>query len=295
MTQAADEISLFVRVVERGSFAAVADETGLTPSGVSKAISRLEDRLGVKLLQRTTRQLVLTAEGDIYLQRGRDILAAIEAAEAEVSASRGRPKGLIRVNTGTALGKHRIAALLPDFLDRYPEIKLDLSLNDHRIDVIAEQVDVVIRTGPLGDSALVARRISAFSRHICASPAYLARHGTPRTPQDLLQHNCMLITGHSRLSQWPFLINGEAVSLDIKGNFVSNNADFLLDMAEAGVGIIRFADFLLDRSIREGRLVRLLEGYYRSDDSVITALMPPGRQNLPRVRVFLDYLQEKLG
>ncbi len=295
MTYAADEISLFVRVAERGSFAAVADETGLTPSGVSKAVSRLEDRLGVRLLQRTTRQLVLTAEGDIYLQRGRDILAAIEAAEAEVSASRGRPKGLIRVNTGTALGKHRIAALLPEFLERYPEIRLDLSLNDHRIDVIAEQVDVVIRTGPLSDSALVARKINSFSRYVCASPAYLARHGTPRTPQDLLQHNCMLITGHARLSQWPFLINGETVILDIKGNFISNNADFLLDMAEAGVGIIRFADFLVEKSIREGRLVRLLDDYYHLDDSLITALMPPGRQNLPRVKAFVDFLREKLG
>jgi DNA-binding transcriptional LysR family regulator len=240
----ASDINLFVSVVETGSFAAAAQAAGLTPSAASKAITRMEDRLGVRLLQRTTRRLALTQEGETMLARGKEILAAIEAAEAEVTQNRGRPRGLVKINTGTAFAKHRLAPVMTEFHLRYPDIALELSISDRRVDVIAEQADIAIRTGPLGDSTLVARRIGSMQRVICASPDYLRRHGRPQKPHDLMNHNCLVLAGFSRLAQWPMQENGQTVLMTVKGSVTADSADLLLDMALAGLGIVRFGDFL---------------------------------------------------
>ena len=290
---ASDEIAIFVCVVERGGFAAAAEETGLTPSGVSKAVTRLEDRLGVKVLQRTTRRLMLTAEGETLLARGREILAAIEATEAEVMAARGKPRGLIRVNTGTAYAKHRLAPVLPEFRARYPEIDLTVSVADRRIDVIGEQVDVAIRTGPLTDSSLVARKLGEARRVIAASPAYLARHGEPRQASDLANHTCLQVTGLARLSEWPLRVDGKVTPVQLKPAVMCDNADILAEMALAGLGIVRLASFVIEDAIADGRLVALFTDSHVSEPVPITALMPPGRQHLPRVRALVDFLVEK--
>jgi len=287
----AGDIAAFVRVVDLGTFAAVADELGLTASGVSKAVTRLEARIGVKLLHRSTRRLVLTQEGEIYLLRAREILAAIEAAEAEVTAGRGQPRGLIRVNTGTAFAKHRLSRILPDFRARYPEVTVELSVTDRRIDPFADQIDVTIRVGPVEDSLLVAQRIGEVRRIIAASPAYLARHGTPHRPSDLMNHNCLLLTGFSRLAQWPMFEDGKRILLPVRGSISCDSADLLLDLALAGTGIVRLGDFLGQEAIDDGRLVPLLADCHDDDPSPITALILPGRQNIPRVRAFLDALK----
>ena len=292
---AADDIAIFIRVVDLGSFAAVAKETGLTPSAISKIVSRLEDRLGVKLLQRTTRRLVLIQEGETYAMRGREILAAIEAAEAEVTAGRGQPRGHIRVNTGTAFAKHRLAGILPEFLRRYPEITVELSVNDRRIDVVADQIDVAIRVGPLGDTSLVAFRLGEVRRIIAASPSYLRRHGKPRQAQDLMLHNCLLLRGFSRLAQWPMYVDGERRLIPVKGSLTSDSADVLLELAIAGVGIVRFGDFLGQPALSAGQLIPLLESCHDDDPTPLAALLPPGRQNIPRVRAFVQFLQTRLG
>lgn len=289
---ASDEISVFVRVVERGGFAAAAEETGLTPSGVSKAVTRLEDRLGVKLLQRTTRRLMMTAEGEMLLARGREILAAIEATEAEIMAARGKPRGLIRINMGAAFAKHRLAPVLPAFRERYPEIELNISVADRRVDVIGEQLDVAIRTGPLTDSSLVARRLGEARRVIAASPGYLARHGTPLTPADLADHTCLAVTGFARLTEWPLLVGGKVTPVAVKPAAVCDNADILAEMALAGLGIVRLGSFVIDDALADGRLKPLLADHHVSEIVPITALMPPGRQHLPRVRAFVDFLVE---
>jgi DNA-binding transcriptional LysR family regulator len=294
-TSSSEEIAIFVAVIKAGSFAGAADGTGLTPSGVSKAVTRLEDRLGVRLIQRTTRRLVLTGEGETLLARGRDILAAIEAAEAEVTIGRGKPRGHIKVNTGTAFAKHRLAPALPLFQARCPEITLELDIADRRADVIGEQIDVAIRTGDLGDSALIARRIGDMHRVICASPAYIARHGAPRTPADLLRHNCLLLTGFSRLASWPMRVDGKIVTFDVKGDYTCDSAELLLDMTLSGLGIARFGNFLAEKAITDGRLVPLLTEHHHVQPAPISALMPPGRQVLPRVRAFLDFLVEHCG
>ncbi len=292
-TSSSDDLAVLVAVAEAGSFAAAAENLGLTPSGVSKAVTRLEDRLGVRLMERTTRRLALTVEGDMLLARGRDILAAIEAAEAEVTAARGKPKGLVRINTGTAFAKHRLAPLLPAFHDAYPDIRLELSINDRRIDVIGEQVDVAIRTGNTDDSTLIARKIGEMRRVICAAPSYIARHGAPQRPQDLEKHNCLLLTGFARLAEWPMRIDGRVVAMNVSGSVTCDSAELLLDMALAGLGVARFGDFLAERELASGRLVPLLVEHHVVETSPISALMPPGRQGLPRVRAFVDFLARR--
>ncbi len=294
-TSFAADIGLFVSVVESGSFSAAAQASGLTPSAVSKAITRMEDRLGVRLLQRTTRRLALTQEGETMLARGRDILAAIESAEAEVTADRGRPRGPVKLNTGTAFAKHRLAPVMAEFHALYPDITLELAISDRRVDVIAEQADIAVRTGPLGDSTLIARRIGSMQRVICASPAYLERHGHPETPEDLKRHNCLVLAGFSRLAQWPLRENGHIVLTNVKGSVTTDSADLLLDLALAGLGIVRFGDFLAETAIAEGRLVSLLQDFHLTDPQPITALMPPGRHTLPRVKATVAFLAERCG
>ncbi|MGP1256302.1 MAG: LysR family transcriptional regulator [Kiloniellales bacterium] len=287
------EISVFLDVVERGSFAAVAETMGLTPPGVSKIVSRLEDHLGVKLLQRSTRRLALTPEGEIYAARAREIVGALTAAEAEVTAGRNRPRGTLRVNTGSAFAKLRLARWLPEFVARYPEITVDLSVTDRRVDLAAEGIDLAIRVGPLSDSSLVGRRLGEVRRVIAASPDYLVRQGTPRRPQDLLQHNCLLLSGFARLAKWPFLVKGRRVALPVGGSLTSDNAECLYELALGGAGIVRLGDFLGEEALADGRLLPLFETSHDPEPRPITILTPPALQRLPRIRAFMDFLQEK--
>lgn len=287
-------MSAFARIVDLGSFARAAEDLQVAPSALSKRVSRLEDRLGVRLLNRTTRRLALTAEGEIYLARARDILALVESAEAEVTASREAPKGHLRINTGAAIASRMADREIPEFLSRYPDISVDLTVSDRIIDPMAESVDIVLRTGELADSALVARKIGGIRRIICASPAYLAKHGTPTTPADLLGHNCLTLSSPARLNVWPFMDSDGVNRLHVSGNFSSDNVNILLRMAVGGQGVIRLADFLVEHSIREGLLVELLADTHLSEPVPVWALMPPGRHRAPRVRAFVDFMAGRL-
>ena len=288
------DIAFFARTVDLGTFAAVGAEAGLTASGVSRIVTRLESRLGAKLLHRTTRKLVLTQEGETFLAHARKILGAVEAAEAAVASAHGRPRGHLRLNTGTAFARHRLAKLLPEFSERYPEITIDLSVSDRRIDPIADQIDITIRVGPLADSELIAVRFGEVRRVIAASPLYLERHGKPRKAADLLQHNCLLLSGFSRLAQWPMFEGGSRIMMTPRGNITSDSAEVLLDLALAGTGIVRLGDFLGAEALAKGQLVSLLSDCHDDDPQPITALTLPGRQTLPRVRALLDFLKSRL-
>jgi DNA-binding transcriptional LysR family regulator len=291
---ASAEMNAFVRVAERGSFAAAAADLGLTPSALSKLVTRIEDRLGVRLLTRTTRKLALTAEGELFVARSREILASIEAAEAEVTAASERPRGHLRISVGTAVAKQILGPALPVFLDRYPDITVELHASDRQVDLVAEQIDVAIRSGALGDSTLVARKVGEATRVICASPLYLEKHGTPRVPADLLQHNCLTLPGPA-WSQWPFHTHEGINRLAVSGTFTSDNADLLLDMAVAGLGVARLADFMVARALRDGALVRLLVDSHVPESFPLHALTVPGRHRAPRIRAFVDFLAEEFG
>lgn len=284
----------FVRVIENGSFAAAAREVLLTPSALSKTITRLEQRLGTQLITRTTRRLALTAEGEIYLSRCRDILAAIEAAESEITASGASPRGHIRVTAGTAIGRRQVTRLLPDFLARYPDITVEMNISDQRVDLVAENIDVALRAGDLTDSSLVGRKIVDARRLICASPKYLADHGTPERPDDLLNHNCIVMARFPHLAQWPFYTPEGVARIQVSGNVSTDNADVQLDLAVAGHGIVRMVDIHLADPVRRGLLVPLLSRENADEPIPIWALMPAGRNRVPRVRVFLDFLVERL-
>ncbi|MDO9710900.1 LysR family transcriptional regulator [Paracraurococcus lichenis] len=289
MSQPTD-MAAFVRIVETGGLAPAARDLGLTPSAMSKQLARLEARLGVRLLTRTTRRIALTPEGETYLARARDILALIEAAEQDVTAGRGRPRGLLRVNTGTAFARHRLIPLLPEFFVRHPDVTLDLSVTDRRVDLVSEQLDILLRTGPLGDSSLLARKIAEGRRVICAAPAYLARRGRPAAPEALAAHDCLVLRGQARLTAWPFRTAAGLQTLTVHGTATTDSAEALRDMALVGLGIIRVSGFIVARDIAEGRLVPLLEDAHVSEEVPVWAVTAPGRHRLPRVQAFVEFL-----
>ncbi|WP_342361287.1 LysR family transcriptional regulator [Terrarubrum flagellatum] len=290
--EAGHDLAAFVKVADRGGFSAAAEDLGLTPSALSKLVSRLEERLGARLFARSTRKVSLTPEGEVYLAHCRDILAAMEAADAEISAAGGRPQGVVRVNVGSAFARHQLDSFVPDFCARYPDVHLDIAVTDRLIDVLTEGVDVAIRTGTLSDSRLVARKIGESRRYICASPDYLARNGTPRLPADLVSHNCLLLSNFSALARWPFMTPEGLNRMQVSGRMTCDSADLLLDYAVRGFGIVRLGDMLVGDAIRRGDLVTLLEDHHVEEPYGIWAVMPPGRNRALRVRVFVDALAE---
>jgi len=290
-----NDMNAFVRVVEKGSFAAAAQDLGLTPSAVSKIVTRVEQRLGVQLLARTTRRLALTPEGETYYQRCQEILEAIEAAEAEVATAGMSLRGHIRVNASSSIARYQLAHIMPEFLARHDAITVELGATDRQIDLIAENVDVAIRTGALADSSLVARKIAEARRIICASPLYLERRGKPEVPGDLLEHNCLLVTNFAHLARWPFYTPEGINRLLVSGDITSDSSDVLLELALDGHGIIRALDLLAARYVRQERLVPLLLDEHVDEPTTIWAVTPPGRNRVPRVRAFVDFLVERWG
>lgn len=289
------DMAAFVRAVELGGFSIAARELGLTPSAISKLVTRLEDRLGVRLLNRTTRRLALTPEGEAYFHRTQRILSDIEEAETEVSRFRAQPKGLLRVNVGTAFGMHQLTPALPDFLARYPEVHVDLSVTDRVVDLIDEGADLGIRLGTLPDSSLVARKICDVERVVCASPAYLRRHGTPKKAADLLRHNCLCITYSPALRRWPFETREGVKHLEVSGNVGANTAESLLQLALLGVGVIRLSDAIVGAAIAEAKLVPLLQDIHHAEPLPLHAVYPQGRHRSPRVAAMIDFLVERFS
>src|SRR6185369_3967457 len=241
----AAQMTAFVRAVETGGFSAAAREMGLTPSALSKLVSRLEDRLGARLLTRTTRRLQLTAEGEAFFNRARPILSAMEEAEAEVAEAGTQPRGLLRVHCGSAFGMHQLTPAIPRFLEKHRDIELEVAIKDQPPAPGDEHYDLTLRIGTLDDSSTVARRICNLERVICAAPSYLERYGTPRTPDDLQRHNCLWITTLPALRRWPFDTDDGIRVVHIGGNVVANNAETVLQLAVAGVGITRLTDVIV--------------------------------------------------
>jgi DNA-binding transcriptional LysR family regulator len=295
MASSSTEMAIFQRVAERGSFAGAAEDVGLSPSAVAKLITRLEQRLGVRLINRTTRHLALTAEGEIYLDRAREILGAIDAAESEVTSARASPRGHLRVHTFPMVATHELAPALPDFLARHPHVTIDFMVTNRVVDLVGENVDVSLRMGPLEDSGLLSRKIVDVTRIVCASPSYLAKHGRPVDPSDLVCHACLTLSRNSGSASWPFRTNGKLTRIDVKGPVSADSADMLLQLAIGGAGILRLSEHVVARSIHEGLLQPLLQDAQDPETYPLYALMPPGRHQAPKVRAFIDFLIERLG
>lgn len=291
-----EEMTIFVRAVELGGFSSAARALGLTPSAVSKTISRLEDRLGVRLLNRTTRSLTTTPEGETFLHRSRRILADIEEAEQEITRFRAVPRGLLRLHVSVAFGLHQLPPALPEFMARYPEVELDITMSDREPDFAEEGIDVAVRSGEVTDEGLVARRICLMERVICAAPGYLQRHGVPRTPDDLLHHNCLLVSSQQpNLAYWPFDAPDGLRSVKVRGNITANNAETAVQLAILGLGVIRLGDILVGEPLRRKQLVPLLADVHHVEPVPIHAMYMPGRHRSPKVAAMVDFLLENFS
>ena len=289
----AHALAMFAAVVDQGSFSAAARTLGLSPSAVSRTIDRIEARLGVRLLLRSTRALSITAEGQSYLQAARRILADLDDAEQQI-ADQGAPRGRLRVSAALSHGRLCVVPLLGEFAALYPHILVDIALTDTLTDIAGGQADVAVRFGPLADSTLTARKLGETRRVIVASPAYLARYGAPLAPEDLHRHNCLNFNFRRVEPVWPFMRDGRDFALSVKGSIEANNGETLGQLAAIGVGIARVGAFSVAQEIADGRLVPLLEEFNPGDVELIHAVFVGGATVPARIRAFVDYLAARL-
>ena len=297
MDNRAGEMEVFVLAAELKSFSAAGRKLRLSPSAVSKLVTRIEDRLGARLLVRTTRRLELTPEGELYLGRARKILSDIAETERIVAeGARVVPRGPLRVNASVGFGERYILPLVPAFLALYPEVELDLTLTDGVIDVVGERTDVAIRSGPLRDSALKARKLLESRKVVIASPDYLARHGTPQHPADLAAHNCLRFNFRRSMDDWPFLSgDGQtAEAHEITGNMLVSSGAILRQLCLDGLGLGRIGRFHVEPDIAAGTLVPVLEDFNPGDIEVVHAVFAGHEHLAARIRAFIDFLVETI-
>jgi len=289
-----DELQAFVSVVDSGSISAAAEQLTQTASGVSRALSRLEEKLDVTLLRRTTRRLELTEEGQAFLVQARKILDAVESAEEQMKVRRQKPAGRLRVNAATPFMLHAVVPLVAGFRAQYPEIQLELHSSDQIIDLLEQRTDVAIRIGPLRDSTLHARPLGSNCLRILASPDYLKAHGTPKSVADLAQHSLLGFTQPESLNQWP-LRHPLGDSLSINLNLSASSGETLRQLALAGAGIVCLADFMTAADRASGKLVQLLLRDTVEVRQPIHAVYYRNTALASRITCFLDYLSNQLG
>lgn len=289
-------LEAFAKVAETQSFSEAARRLRQSKSAVSRHVAALEADLGARLFHRTTRSLTLTEAGRGYFARASRILADLEEADASVSQLQAAPRGHLRVNAPMSFGFLHLAPALGDFLALYPEVELDVTLTDRFIDLIDEGVDVAVRIGTLTDSSLVARRLAAIRRVLCASPDYLARRGVPQTPDDLKGHDCLSNTNITVTREWRFIHpdDGKPWPVEVKGRMSANSGDMLRVAALRGHGFVHLPTFIVGEDLKAGTLVSVLEPYI-SQDLTLNAVYPTARHLSPKVRAFVDFLGQRFG
>lgn len=289
------ELEVLVLVAEQGSLSAAARQLGVSPSAVSKTMSRLEARLGVQLLLRSTRRVQLTAEGTQLVQRGKCLLADLDELEATVAA-RSAPKGVVRISASTSTGQRILVPLVAQLLQVHPGIRLELFFTDQVVDLVEDSIDIAIRWGQLPASDMVARRLGCTRQVIVGAPGYLARHGVPQHPDDLAAHRRMGWTYPRAIPHWPFLVAGQRVDVEIGEVLRVNDGDVLRGLAVNGAGLARLSLFHAWDDLQAGRLQVVLEACNTGDLEPIHAVYPGKPDRLPpRTRAVLDFLQEAVG
>src|ERR1700731_5246029 len=283
------DIHAFVHVAEAKSFTAAAERIGLSRSAVGKSVLRLEDRLGVRLLQRTTRSVSLTGEGAVFLQRCIRILADLDEAEMSMLSHSQTPRGRLRLELPVSFGRLHVLPIVNQFMSKWPEISVNVSFNDRFVDLIDEGIDLAIRLGGSDDSRLMTRLLAPHRLITCASPAYLASRGTPQDVEQLADHSCLAFVHGGRPVEWRFAIDGQVRSMAISGRFSATNAEALRDATLAGYGIARLATFLIPDDLRAGRLVPILDSF-ATDGPSVRAVYPSSRPLSPKGRSFIDEL-----
>ena len=291
----ASDLTFFVAVARAGSLTAAARKLEITTAAASKRLSALEDHLGVRLLNRTTRRVSLTHEGEVYFEHAKRILEDIEALESRLTSSRAAPKGLLRVNAPLGFGRSYIAPLVSDFAKRFSEVEVQLTLTDRPLVLASEAIDVGIRFGEVPDARLIARRIAVNRRLVCASPTYLSRQGRPETPDDLSHHRCLVLrqneTGHG---QWQFTRGNKSYAVKVRGPLSSNDGEVVMKWALDGHGVVMRAEWDIAKYLRSGRLELLLQDYALPPADIYAVY--PERHNLSaKVGTFIDFLVERFA
>lgn len=286
-------LNAFVATVESGGFSQAARRLGVSKSLLSRQVAHLEAELGVRLLQRTTRRLSPTEAGELYFQRAQRILLDLEEAASEVGQLQTAPRGKLRVSAPMSFGVLHLTPALPSFLAACPELELELSLSDRFVDLIEEGVDVAVRIGRLSDSSLIARHVAPIRRAVCASPAYLARCGTPTLPNDLAAHACLSHIGMGP-AEWRFAIGGKLETVRVQSRLSAGNGEALRILALAGLGLVYLPTFFVGDDLRSGALVSVLEDYV-PQDSALYGVYPHSRHLSAKVRAFLDFLGKAFG
>lgn len=294
-TGSESELAFFVLLAKKGSLSAVARELDITPPAVTRRLSLMEQRLGVRLVNRTTRKLSLTSEGEMFLAQATAILAAIDEMEASIAGHRDEPKGLLRINATLGFGRTTIAPLISTFAKRYPELEVQLQLTDRPINLVEEAFDLGIRFGELPDTRLAARKIMSNRRFLCASPAYLKKQGEPQTPADLARHQCIIHRQNDDAHGiWRLTRNRKTDTVKVGGALSSNDGDVVLGWALDGHGILLRSEWDAAKYLASGRLQIVLPDYKLAPADLFVYY--PSRENLPaKVRTFIDFLVGKFN
>jgi DNA-binding transcriptional LysR family regulator len=283
---------VFTTVVDSGSFAAAADNLDLSRGMASRYVAQVEAHLGARLLNRTTRRLSLTEAGQDYYERAMQVLAMVEEAEKSVARGAAEPRGLLRVNAAVVFGSRHLGAAVNDYLSRYPQVRIEMALNDRVVDLVEEGFDVAVRIARRIAPGFVARPLATSRVVALASPAYLKRHGTPRSPAELARHNCLTYAYSTSPNVWRFTRQGRTQDVKVEGTLRGNNGDFTCAAAAAGLGIALEPTFIAHELLRSGKLVRILRGW-EVDLYTIYAVYPSRQLLPPKVRTFVDFLVER--
>ncbi|MCH2274496.1 LysR family transcriptional regulator [Thalassospira sp.] len=283
-------LSLFVRIVEKGGLAAAGRDFGYSPASVSERVSALEDHYGARLLNRTTRAISLTDEGRLLLDGARQLVGEASDLQSQIRHGVDHLSGLIRISATFDLGRNRLAPILDQFMEMHPAIRIDLVLSDGYVDIVAQGIDLAVRYGTLTDSSLMRRRLGPSYRLACASPEYLARYGTPETPADLANHNCLVMRFGNQLDQeWPFVIDGRRKMIPVRGNKSANDGSLIRQWVLGGYGIGMKAHWDIENDVREGRIIPVLTDF-SPPESDLQIVYPAGSNQPKRVRCLIEVL-----
>jgi DNA-binding transcriptional LysR family regulator len=287
-----EHLKLFLRLAATNNISQAGNDLGLSPAVASAHINKLEQGLGIRLVHRTTRKVSLTEEGETFLPHAEEVISSIETARASVGVGQASPKGRLRITAPASFGRMHIVSAMKGFLSLYPDIQVDIRLTDTIVDLVEGGFDIAIRDAELKDSTLIARKLSPDKRIICASPDYLKKFGEPNSPQDLRDHQCVILNG---LETWVFDTPAGYIHIKPKGNFRTDNGEAMRDACADGLGIAMNATWSVYRHLQSGELVQILKEYPLISNAAIWAVYPSSRLLAPKVRAFIDYLSEQYG
>ena len=292
MNEQLNQLPLFIAIVECGNFSQAAQKLGVSVSTISRQLTALENRLGLKLVIRSTRKIVLTEHGQAYYTALKDVFQHLQYAENQLTQARDEPAGRLHISAPTLFGRHYLVPLLTDFMQCYPKINLEVTLLDREVDLVEEGIDLAIRVGDLADSALIQRRLGQIQWITTASPEYLSKHSSPQSPTELMQHACLIYTSATNF-EWPFLHQGKIIKLKVPAKMQSNTLDAVVSAAMKGMGIVLTPAWFVRNSLQQGVLTEVLHDY-RMPPRPIYALFTHQHFMAQKVRLLLDYLAEHL-